>query len=424
MVAVTTGESQWSPDFDPDLPMLPLAFDFRSVGALFERKLARAQPEAATTGVRVQALQDVKYQPGFQCVSTYELVVGDAGPSPLKAIGVLHIGAEQTLVLLPNEDPELDRLGEAMDPKYMRHRLEAAPELVATLTSPPRIEALRYKPRLRCSLRYELETQSGKQVLFGKMLAQGGELLMSTLGQLDRQSRELATMPRIAPPLVYWADMRLLLQRAVDGGDELHSIAFDQQRSVSERAAWMHTAGERLAGLHSAGRPPGPSRTLRDDVDELSGYTKAIAAPDSELAREYSFEVKRLSKAEEAGYGSVPSHGAFRTDQFMIQDGELVLIDLDGYCWAEPSRDIGNLLAYIGWKAMRQPQHGHFVEQATDQFLEGYASVREPPDERRIALFEAASRLKIGGRRYRSLSFREWPLVPLLIESSRNLLGK
>jgi hypothetical protein len=55
--------------------------------------------------------------------------------------------------------------------------------------------------------------------------------------------------------------------------------------------------------------------------------------------------------------------------------------------------------------------------------LQGYASIRELPDERRIALFEAASKLKIGGRRYRSLSWREWPLVPLLIESSRKLLG-
>ncbi len=420
---MTTGESQWSPDFDPDLPLLPLAFDFGSVGALFERKLARDRRKSANMDVRVQSLQDVKYQPGLQCVATYELVVGNSGQSPSRAIGVLHIRVGESLVLLPDEDPELDRLGEAMDPEPMRRRFEAAPELDATLSRPPRIEALRYKPRLRCSLRYELETQSGVQVLFGKMLAQGGELLMSTLGRLDRQARELATMPRIAPPLVYWADMRLLLQRAVDRGDELHSIAFDQQRSVAERVAWMHTAGQRLAGLHSAGRPPGPSRSLRDDVQELTTYTKAIAAPDPELARKYSLEVKRLSEAEGAGHESVPSHGAFRTDQFMIQDGELVLIDLDGYCWAEPSRDIGNLLGYIGWKSMRQPEHGPFVEQAADQFLQGYASVREPPDARRIALFEAASRLKIGGRRYRSLSWREWPLVPLLVESSRNLLG-
>ena len=156
---MTTGETQWSPDFDPDLPLLPLAFDFGSVGALFERKLSRDRRKTANIDVRVQSLQDVKYQPGLQCVATYELVVGDTGQSPSRAIGVLHIRIGESLVLLPEEDPELDRLGEAMDPEPMRRRFEAAPELDGTLSRPPRIDALRYKPRLRCSLRYELETQ-------------------------------------------------------------------------------------------------------------------------------------------------------------------------------------------------------------------------------------------------------------------------
>jgi hypothetical protein len=423
-VTVSGGESQWSPDFDPRLPKLPLVFDLGSVGELFERRRAKEQLKTPKAQVRVHSLQDVKYRPGVQCVATYELTFDDDGKSSTREIGVLHVGTGETVVFLPDEDSELDRLGEAMDPERMHHRFEAAPELQEALTEPPRIQALRYKPRLRCSLRYELATEKGKQVLFAKMLAQGGELLMTTLTQLEGQSRQLPTMPRVPPPLAYWSDMRLLLQRAVDGGAELHHVAFDEQRNVGERAEWMRKAGARLAGLHSAERPPGPLRTLKDDVSELMSYIPIMAAPDPGLAREYSDEVKRLSQADELDLTSVPSHGAFRTDQFMIQDGELVLIDLDGYCWAEPSRDIGNLLAYIGWKALRQPQYRSFVEQAREFFLAGYESIKALPDERRIALFDAASRLKIGGRRYRSLSFKEWHLVPRLIETSHNLLGR
>jgi aminoglycoside phosphotransferase (APT) family kinase protein len=115
----------------------------------------------------------------------------------------------------------------------------------------------------------------------------------------------------------------------------------------------------------------------------------------------------------------VASHGAFRTDQFMLRGDTLVMIDLDGYCWAEPARDIGNLFAYLEWRSVRQPRLAPFVGRARRSFLEGYASVREVPDEYRIALFEAASMLKIAGRRYRSLSFREWPLVPRLVEAAR-----
>jgi hypothetical protein len=213
-----------------------------------------------------------------------------------------------------------------------------------------------------------------------------------------------------------------LLQEAVTGGAEFHSIVFDEKPSMDERCRWMCIAGERLAGLHSREGPKGPSRTLRDDIDELRGYTAAVGAADPELAHGYEAQLGRLFTEQGDGADLVPSHGAFRTDQFMVQGSELVMIDLDGFCWAEPARDVGNLFAYLGWRALRQPHQTAFVRPAREHFLRGYASVRRPPDESRLALFEAASRLKIAGRRYRSLSHPEWPLVPALVESAGALL--
>jgi hypothetical protein len=396
-------------------------FDLDSVGALFERHwTATSQPETAHVSVTARALKDVKYQPGVRCVSTYELVVGKGGER-FGAMGVLRVDTEGVRVARPEEDPELDRLAEAMDPEYMRDRLESAPELKTDLRGLPRITLLRYKPRLRCALRYDLQTPSGDEVLFGKMLADGGEHTMSTLSQLHRRSLEHDKMPRIAPPLLYWPDLRLLLQEAVDG-DEFHSMVFDTLTKPRERARWMLTAGKRLAGLHSGDDPRGPRRTLREDVEELSEYTPAIAGADPQLADLYSAEVSRVAMKDGDASGSVPSHGAFRTDQFMIRGGELVLIDLDGYCWAHPARDIGNMFAYLRWRSIRQPHHGPFVESAKSTFLEGYGSVRELPGDRQVALFEAASLLKIAGRRYRGLTWTEWHLVPRLIRDSRNLL--
>jgi phosphotransferase family enzyme len=421
---VAVGTSHVGTDFDPHLPQLPLVFDLDSVGALFERHwTATCQPEAAHVSVTARALKDVKYQPGIGCVSTYELIVGHGGDRTARAIGVLHVDAEGVRVARPEEDPELDRLGEAMDPEYMRDRLESAPEFKTELTGLPRITLLRYKPRLRCALRYDLPTPSGDEVLFGKMLAEGGENTMLTLSQLHRRSLEQDKMPRIAPPLLYWPDHRLLLQQAVDG-DEFHSMVFDNQTKPHDRARWMTTAGERLAGLHSANDPRGPHRTLREDVEELSEYTPAIAASDPQLADLYSVEVRRVAMRAGDASGTVPSHGAFRTDQFMIRGGELVLIDLDGYCWADPARDIGNMFAYLRWRSIRQPDHGPFVELAKSSFLEGYGSTRDLPGDRQVALFEAASLLKIAGRRYRGLTWTEWHLVPRLIRDSRHLLDR
>jgi len=100
-----------------------------------------------------------------------------------------------------------------------------------------------------------------------------------------------------------------------------------------------------------------------------------------------------------------------RTDQFILQGDRLAMIDLDSYCWANPARDLGNFLAYLCWKAIRQPEHAEFIERAGRAFLEGYLSVQGDIDERWLSVYQAASLLKIAGRRFRSLTYREWPLI-------------
>jgi len=94
------------------------------------------------------------------------------------------------------------------------------------------------------------------------------------------------------------------------------------------------------------------------------------------------------------------------------------MIDLDGFCWASPARDIGNYLAYLAWKRIRQPHAAELIERAGQLLREGYQALRELPDARWLAIYEAASMLKIAGRRFRSLTLKEWHLVPLLIDAA------
>ena len=51
-------------------------------------------------------------------------------------------------------------------------------------------------------------------------------------------------------------------------------------------------------------------------------------------------------------------------------------------------------------------------------FLEGYLSVQKDIDERWLSVYQAASLLKIAGRRFRSLTYLEWPLVIHLIQGA------
>jgi hypothetical protein len=68
------------------------------------------------------------------------------------------------------------------------------------------------------------------------------------------------------------------------------------------------------------------------------------------------------------------------------------------------------------WKAIRQPEHAQFIERAGRAFLEGYFSVQGDIDERWLWVYQAASLLKIAGRRFRSLTYLEWPLIIHLIQ--------
>ena len=70
--------------------------------------------------------------------------------------------------------------------------------------------------------------------------------------------------------------------------------------------------------------------------------------------------------------------------------------------------DLGSLK---WWKATRQPERAEFIERAGRAFLDGYLSVQGDIDERWLSVYQAASLLKIVGRRFRSLTYREWPLV-------------
>ena len=163
---------------------------------------------------------------------------------------------------------------------------------------------------------------------------------------------------------------------------------------------------------------------MTDDLEELREYVAPIAAVDPALADRYAATAGRLAEASMHGEPApVASHGAFRTDQFMIENGELVMIDLDGFCWANPARDLGNFMAYLRWKAIRKPHDAAFIERVGQLFLQGYRAAGRATDQGWLARYTADSLLKVAGRRYRSLTAKEWHLVPLLLDAAEEILG-
>jgi aminoglycoside phosphotransferase (APT) family kinase protein len=279
---------------------------------------------------------------------------------------------------------------------------------------------VRYKPGLHCVIRYTVETPAGNKVFYGKSFSGNAERLMRTIMDLHRSSRENPDMPLIAAPVAVWPEMEMILQAAVPDGIEFTNFVYDQAYDESVRESWMVKAGRALGVFHNNGTAPSETKTIYDDLRDLHEYTLIIEKVRADLATKYEEVIQQIiTKVDHFREPkAVASHGAMRTDQYILQGDRLAMIDLDSYCWANPARDIGNFLAYLCWKAIRQPEHAQFVERAGRAFLEGYLSVHSDIDERWLSVYQAASLLKIAGRRFRSLTYREWPLIIHLIQGA------
>jgi aminoglycoside phosphotransferase (APT) family kinase protein len=408
-------------DFDDQLPDLPMAFDFDEVAELFERKLFGRTSAQDQAGIfRIKKLQDLKYRPSHRCVSTYELIVGKSDSSPQSTIGVLEFTPEGVLPRIYTADDRLPWLTLATDMNEMQKRFSERPGYGQPVTLLD-IFPVRYKPGLHCVIRYTVETPSGNVVFYGKSFSGNAERLMKTLMDLHRSSRENPDMPLISAPVAVWPEMEMILQSAVRDGIEFTNFAYDQAYEESVRESWMVKAGRALGVFHdNPTAPPGETKTIYDDLRDLHEYTLIMEKVRADLAAKYEEVIQQIiTKVDHFREPkAVPSHGAMRTDQFILQGDRLAMIDLDSYCWANPARDLGNFLAYMCWKAIRQPEHAQFVERAGRAFLEGYLSVHPDIDERWLSVYQAASLLKIAGRRFRSLTYLEWPLVIHLIQGA------
>jgi Phosphotransferase enzyme family len=404
-------------DFDPRLPELPLAFDLAAVARLFTEQWPRA--EVGTVEITKCKAQDTKYQPGRRCTTTYTLAVARPGLPTEATIGVLEITPAGPAHRLYDDDPQLPWLALATDPLVMSERFGT---LLGTPVEECAVAPVRYRPGVRCVFRYDLRTAAGKYTFFGKLIGQGAESSMATIASLHAARDTFPDMPRVLPPLAYWPELHMLVQAEVAGGAELNDLAFDPVEDAATRERWLRDAGARLAGLHDCD-VVGPPRTMADDLDELREYVAPIAAVDPALADRYTAAVEQLAAASaQSEPAAVASHGAFRTDQFMIENGELVMIDLDGFCWANPARDLGNFMAYLRWKAIRKPNDAAFIERVGQLFLQGYRAAGHLIDQDWLARYTADSLLKVAGRRYRSLTVKEWHLVPLLLDAAEEIV--
>lgn len=400
---------------DAELPGLSMALHASAASALFEdRWRAEGDHRLRASATRVH---NVRYEPGERCRIAWEVEVSSEDGRARDTLGVIEIRPEAVHVRGFWEDPDLPHLAEAVTPARATSHLSS----FAPRSTVERVHPAHYHPGSRCTLRYDMAGSAMPPVLFGKVLSSDAGHLLD-VAQAIRGSAAGGHRSPIIEPLGWCEPLRMLVLSPCSDATELHDIVFDPAVPTERRQGWMSEVGSTLARLHAAPVSGLGWRGIGDDLAGLQAVSHVVATCAPATWPAFDVALGCLSALPWTEQPPVVSHGAFRTDQLLAVDGHAVMVDIDGLCLADPARDLGNMLAYLRWKAIRQPHHAAFIYEAADSFLHGYGRLARLPDGSRIAVHQAASMLKIAERRFQRLEVTAWGLVPRLVEEAGELL--
>jgi thiamine kinase-like enzyme len=331
---------------------------------------------------------------------------------------------------LDTEFPQLVRLSE---PSYAA-KLFASLGIAECLQQLPVITPIRYRPKERHVLRYEIctpETAPGEQ--------------QRVYAKLYSSAQDAAKAFGIANRVVDWLDANPVgLQgnrpRAISEEDAVlfypHAPGIPLSHQLHRSRRWLadqlQTIGKGLAVLHN-----GPE-TLQADLKQnnFSKEAKVVKRASEHiqalLPETYNKIVEIVEKAEE-GYSHLSqedptfTHADFKSDHLLTTPEGLTLIDFDTCTLTDPALDLGKFLADLEWWFTLKDISG--VEGAQAELLKGYVGEGgrdQKLDERlrRARFFHVLILVKIVARRV-PIFQKDWGTrTSRLIEQAAHVLDE
>ncbi|WP_020579398.1 phosphotransferase [Actinopolymorpha alba] len=222
-------------------------------------------------------------------------------------------------------------------------------------------DVVRYKPGSRCtvvtSVRYADSRASRglpDPVVVKTHQGDKGSTAWEAMRALWETPLAQGTAVRLAEPLAYLPDERILVQGPIPGDKTLKELAREAisdggTREVGRlRDALAQTAGA-LAALHSCGAVYGRTATFEEEVDEVEEVVGRLAQSVPALRPAAGPLLARMRECakELPADPVVCAHHDFRPAQVLLDGGAVGFIDFDGSCMAEPALDLGRFRAKL-----------------------------------------------------------------------------
>ena len=204
--------------------------------------------------------------------------------------------------------------------------------------------------------------------------------------------------PRLAEPLAYLPEPRVLLQGPVPG-DRTLSDAVRQAATATDGAVTgvepaLVRAAYALAALHACPVHVGPERDVSTELAAvrrlLTRLAATVPAESMQAADGLLTELARRAERDPAPPPG-PVHGAFRPAQVLLAGTQPGFVDFDGFGLGEPALDLGRFVARLGelWRiaAPVDASDPHRQRGLADGFIEAYRE-RVDVSVHRVAIWQ------------------------------------
>ena len=279
-------------------------------------------------------------------------------------------------------------LADATDPKRVSslfsEHLPWPTQLVA-------LRVIRYKPRRRCLIQYDLETSDSHPrsiKLIGKVRAKGldehtfklqRQLWNSGFGEASEDGICVPEPIALIPTLQMW------VQRRVAGASSIDLLTTDSQTALPVRLA------EAIYKLHHCPVQPRRPHTILDELRILNEKLPLVAERRPDLAERLQGLLKSCaSVAQSINLApSCPIHRDFYHDQVLVDDNHIYLLDLDLFAQGDPALDVGNFIGHLSEYALRKLGDANALAHHERAMTDRYVELAGEDLRRRIGIYAA-----------------------------------
>jgi Ser/Thr protein kinase RdoA (MazF antagonist) len=323
------------------------------------------------------------------------------------AIGVFAFPLDGKIDVLPDIACDENRH------RLLRYLLPQRPDLWELS-----LETIRYKPEHRyVGCLCANEDPVAKMKVYARPWYRAASLnarLLCSRGALHFPAR-MGRSARHQIVIFQWMKGRLLRDLIEEPGLDLNLM-----QTVGSALSEIHS--QNVSGLHIVSRSD-ESTSLILAASELGFIFPGLSKQIREVAKGLARALERTPPLHR------PVHGDFHSEQILVEDGRVVVLDTDNAACSDPSTDSGLFLAHLERDGLSGAISHTKLGCATDAFLQGYANASGgvPPN---IELYTAIGLLRLAADLHKSTARfgkyeRNWPqLTEALVEHAWHVLQK